>query len=47
MAYMIWGKVHNSDTLIKLHYEERRNKAVLWMMKNKIYYDDMRIYKSP
>ena len=45
MGYMIWGKIHGSDTLIKLHYEEQRNRAVTWMMNNKIHYDDMRVYK--
>ena len=45
MGYMICGKIHGSDTLIKLHYEEQRNRAVNWMMNNKQYYDDMRVYK--
>ena len=46
MGYMVWGKIHGLDTLIKLHYEERRNRALLWMMNNKTYYDDMRVYKK-
>ena len=45
MGYMVWGKIHGSDTFIKLHYEEQRNRAVTWMMNNKIHYDDMRVYK--
>jgi hypothetical protein len=45
MGYMIWGKIHGSDTLIKLHYEKIRNRAVTWMNQNKKYYNDMRIYK--
>ena len=45
MGYMVCGKIHGSDTLIKLHYEEQRNRAVTWMMNNKTYYDDMRVYK--
>lgn len=45
MGYMVWGKIHGSDTLIKLFYAENRNRAVSWMMDNKPYYDDMRVYK--
>ena len=45
MGYMVWGKIHGSDTFIKLHYEEQRNRAVTWIMNNKTYYDDMRVYK--
>ena len=46
MGYIIWGKLHNSDTFIKLHYEPKRNIAVSWMKNNKRYYDDMRVYKE-
>lgn len=45
MGYMVFGKIHGSDTLIKLHYEEQRNSAVIWMVNNKKYYDDMIVYK--
>lgn len=45
MGYMVWGKIHGSNTLIKLHYKEKRSKAVTWMMNNKLYYDDMRVYR--
>ena len=45
MGYMVWGKIHGSDILIKLHFEEQRNRAVTWMMNNKPYYDDMRVSK--
>ena len=46
MGYIVWGKIHGSDILIKLHCEERRNRAVSWMMSNKAYYDDVRVYKK-
>lgn len=45
MGYMVWGKIHGTDNLIKLRYEEKRRAAVAWMTNNKVYYDDMRIYK--
>ena len=45
MGYMVWGKIHGSDILIKLHFEEQRNRAVTCMMNNKPYSDDMRVYK--
>lgn len=46
MGYIVWGRLHNTNKLIKLHHEEKRNSAVLWIERNKMYYEDMRIYKS-
>lgn len=46
MGFIVWGKLHGMDKLIKLRYEEKRNSAVLWIERNKMYYEDMRIYKS-
>lgn len=42
--YFVWGKLHGSNQLIKLHGEYDRRKAVAWMFRNKRYYDDMRVY---
>lgn len=43
--YMVWGKIHGSDVLIKLYGDTKRRTCVSWMNKNKKYYDDMRIYE--
>lgn len=46
MGYMIWGKLHGLNILVKLKYESKRNIAVKWMNDNKKYYNDMRVYKA-
>lgn len=46
MGYIIYGKLHGSDILVKLHYESKRNMAVNWVLDNKKYYDDMMVYKA-
>ena len=46
MSYVIWGKVHGADILIKLHGEEKRSLAVNWMRNNKKYYNNMEIRKN-
>ena len=46
IGYMIWGKLHGLDVLVKLKYESKRNIAIKWMNDNKKYYNDIRIYKA-
>ena len=46
MEYVIWGKIHGSNVLIKLHSESKLNMAINWKNKNEKYYNDMRIYKA-
>ena len=46
MEYVIWGKIHGSNVLIKLHSESKLNMAINWKNKNEKYYNDMRIYKD-
>lgn len=45
-AYIVWGKLHGGEALVKLHGAKTRRKAEIWMEKNRKFYDDMRIYKG-